>query len=212
MEVKRTVPRASTPLATANDRAVDEFGERGRMLRMAEAVRAGVHRRTLAVPRDAEPPRVDHPPVRVLRVGPRAFGEGVETHTLDGVAVKVYSRRRRSPPASSTGTPSAWTRPWRRSAATAAEAVFREVCGLGVEPDGMAFDPGTVAGVVIKEDADYAGRPGHVHRDAPDGAGAVDRRVHRLRLVDGKVVRRARHGTLPVRASPAACSSPSISR
>jgi hypothetical protein len=35
--------------------------------------------------------------------------------------------------------------------------VFRDVCGLAVEPDGMVFDPATVAGAVIKEDADYAG-------------------------------------------------------
>jgi len=35
--------------------------------------------------------------------------------------------------------------------------VFREVCELDVEPDGMVFDPGTVAGVIIKEDADYPG-------------------------------------------------------
>lgn len=35
--------------------------------------------------------------------------------------------------------------------------VFREVCGVAVEPDGMVFDPASVAGVAIKEDADYSG-------------------------------------------------------
>lgn len=35
--------------------------------------------------------------------------------------------------------------------------VFRDVCGADVEPDGMVFDPATVAGVAIKEDADYSG-------------------------------------------------------
>jgi hypothetical protein len=35
--------------------------------------------------------------------------------------------------------------------------IFREVCGIAVEPDGMVFNPATVAGVVIKEDADYSG-------------------------------------------------------
>lgn len=35
--------------------------------------------------------------------------------------------------------------------------VFREICGLVVEPDGVVFDPVTVAGVPIKEDADYSG-------------------------------------------------------
>lgn len=35
--------------------------------------------------------------------------------------------------------------------------VFKEMCELAVEPDGMVFDPASVAGVVIKEDADYPG-------------------------------------------------------
>jgi predicted transcriptional regulator of viral defense system len=138
-------------------RAEGVFRERGGMMRMAEAVRAGVHRRTLyalrdagvleqlgrglyrladapplahpdlvavsrrapravvclvsalafhdlttqvphevhlAIPRDSEPPRIDYPPVRVFRFGARAFSEGVETHDLDGVPVRVYSREK----------------------------------------------------------------------------------------------------------------------
>jgi predicted nucleotidyltransferase component of viral defense system len=35
--------------------------------------------------------------------------------------------------------------------------VIREVCGQEVEPDGLVFDPGSVAGKAIKEDADYPG-------------------------------------------------------
>jgi hypothetical protein len=35
--------------------------------------------------------------------------------------------------------------------------VFREVCALAVEPDGMVFDPASVAGASIKDAADYAG-------------------------------------------------------
>lgn len=35
--------------------------------------------------------------------------------------------------------------------------VFREACGLKVEPDGMVFDAESVTGAVIKEDADYPG-------------------------------------------------------
>jgi predicted transcriptional regulator of viral defense system len=138
-------------------RAEGIFRARGGMMRMAEAIRAGVHRRTLyalrdagvlerlgrglyrladapplshpdlvavsrrapravvclisalafhglttqvahevylAIPRDTEPPRIDHPPVRVFRFGPRAFGEGVETHNLDGVPVRIYAREK----------------------------------------------------------------------------------------------------------------------
>lgn len=39
----------------------------------------------------------------------------------------------------------------------AVTTVMREVCGLDVEPDGLVFDVGSVAGEAIKEDADYSG-------------------------------------------------------
>lgn len=52
------------------------------------------HEVYLAVPRNSEPPRIDYPPVRVFRFGPRAFAEGVETHDRDGVPVRVYSREK----------------------------------------------------------------------------------------------------------------------
>ncbi len=142
---------------SAQSRAERIFRERGGMLKMAEAVRAGVHRRTLyalrdagileqlgrglyrlaeapqlgnpdlvavarrvpkgvvcllsalayhglttqiphevylAVPRNAEPPRIDYPPVRVFRMGERAFAEGIETHELDDFPVRIYSREK----------------------------------------------------------------------------------------------------------------------
>jgi len=52
------------------------------------------HEVYLAVPRDSEPPRIEYPPVRVFRFGPRAFGVGVETHDLDGSPVRIYSREK----------------------------------------------------------------------------------------------------------------------
>jgi predicted transcriptional regulator of viral defense system len=52
------------------------------------------HEVYIAIPRDTEPPRIDHPPVRVFRVAPRAFAEGVEMHDLDGAFVRVYSREK----------------------------------------------------------------------------------------------------------------------
>lgn len=148
---------ATRHLPAAAKAAVKVFRDRGGMLRMVDAVKAGIHRRTLyalrdagavermsrglyrladarplghpdlvtvarrvprgvvclvsalsyhdmttqvphevylAVPRDSEPPRIDYPPVRVFRFGERAFGEGVETHELDGVPVRVYSREK----------------------------------------------------------------------------------------------------------------------
>jgi predicted transcriptional regulator of viral defense system len=52
------------------------------------------HEAYLAVPPNAQPYRIDYPPVRVFRVGGRAFAEGVETHELDGVPVRIYARER----------------------------------------------------------------------------------------------------------------------
>jgi predicted transcriptional regulator of viral defense system len=155
--VNRTMPNSASRTEDAYTRAERLFRERGGMLRMAEAVEAGIHRHTLytlrdqgvleqlsrglyrladaaplghpdlvavarrtpkgviclvsalafhdlttqvphevylAVPRGSEPPRIDYPPVRVFRVGERAFTEGIETHDLDGVPVRIYSREK----------------------------------------------------------------------------------------------------------------------
>jgi predicted transcriptional regulator of viral defense system len=134
-----------------------EFRRHGGLLRMADAIRSGIHRRTLyamrdagqveilarglyrladapplgnpdlvtvaakvphgvvylisalafhdmttqiphavwiAVPRNSEPPHLDYPPIRVVRLSQAPYEVGIETHQLDGVAVKVYSREK----------------------------------------------------------------------------------------------------------------------
>ena len=40
---------------------------------------------------------------------------------------------------------------------TAIETVIKDVCNVEVNPDGLKFDPKTVEGRIIKEDADYEG-------------------------------------------------------
>ena len=52
------------------------------------------HEVWLAVPRNSEPPRLDFPPTRVVRLSPAPYEAGIETHRLDGVSVKVYSREK----------------------------------------------------------------------------------------------------------------------
>ena len=52
------------------------------------------HEVWVAVPRNSEPPRLNHPPVRVVRLSPGPYAAGVETHRLDGVPVKVYGREK----------------------------------------------------------------------------------------------------------------------
>lgn len=48
------------------------------------------HEVYLAMARGAEPPRLDYPPLRLFWFTGEAFTQGVETHTLDGVTVRVY--------------------------------------------------------------------------------------------------------------------------
>jgi predicted transcriptional regulator of viral defense system len=48
------------------------------------------HEVHVALPRGAEEPRVDHPPIKTYRFTGEAFTEGVETHELDSVNVLIY--------------------------------------------------------------------------------------------------------------------------
>ncbi len=45
----------------------------------------------LALPRGAEPPRLDYPPLRIFWFSGPACTEGIEQHDLDGIPVKVYN-------------------------------------------------------------------------------------------------------------------------
>ena len=49
------------------------------------------HEIYLAIPRNAEAPRIDYPPVRVFWFAGESFSEGIETHRLDDVPVRIYS-------------------------------------------------------------------------------------------------------------------------
>jgi predicted transcriptional regulator of viral defense system len=52
------------------------------------------HEVYLAISRNSEPVRIDHPPVRSFRFSGAAFSEGIETHQLGPVNVRVYSREK----------------------------------------------------------------------------------------------------------------------
>ena len=45
----------------------------------------------LAIEQSAEPPRIEHPPLRIFRFSGAAWREGVETHEIDEVPVRIYS-------------------------------------------------------------------------------------------------------------------------
>lgn len=44
----------------------------------------------IALPNRAERPRLDYPPLRIFRFSGLAWSEGVETHRLDDVPVRIY--------------------------------------------------------------------------------------------------------------------------
>jgi predicted transcriptional regulator of viral defense system len=52
------------------------------------------HEVYLAIPRGAEPPRIEYPPVRTFWFSGKAFAEGVETHQMDGVPIRIYGREK----------------------------------------------------------------------------------------------------------------------
>lgn len=45
----------------------------------------------MAVTPESRRPKVDHPPLRVVRFSGEAFAKGVERHVIDGVNVRVFS-------------------------------------------------------------------------------------------------------------------------
>ncbi len=52
------------------------------------------HQVWLAVPRGARVPRLSFPPLRVVRISPAMFRQGIERHHLEGHSVRVYSLAR----------------------------------------------------------------------------------------------------------------------
>ncbi|MBD3349725.1 MAG: transcriptional regulator [Candidatus Eisenbacteria bacterium] len=49
------------------------------------------HEVDVALATGAREPRIDHPPIRTYRFTGESFTEGVETHEIDGVDVRIYS-------------------------------------------------------------------------------------------------------------------------
>ena len=49
------------------------------------------HEVDVALATGAREPRIDHPPIRTHRFTGESFTEGVETHEIDGVDVRIYS-------------------------------------------------------------------------------------------------------------------------
>lgn len=48
----------------------------------------------LAIPNKARPPKMEYPPLRIVRYSGAALTEGIETHVIDGVPVRITSIER----------------------------------------------------------------------------------------------------------------------
>jgi predicted transcriptional regulator of viral defense system len=49
------------------------------------------HEVHIALPRGTEPPRLKQPPVRIFWFAGPAFAQGIETHKVDNISVRIYS-------------------------------------------------------------------------------------------------------------------------
>jgi predicted transcriptional regulator of viral defense system len=45
----------------------------------------------IALGRDVRRPSIDYPPLRIMRFSGKAFNEGIEVHSVEGVTVRIYS-------------------------------------------------------------------------------------------------------------------------
>jgi predicted transcriptional regulator of viral defense system len=60
-------------------------------LRFHDLTTQSPHEIWLAMPNKAHPPKLDYPPLRVVRFSGAALTQGIETHVADGVSIRVYS-------------------------------------------------------------------------------------------------------------------------
>jgi predicted transcriptional regulator of viral defense system len=49
------------------------------------------HEIWLAIPQKARPPKIEYPPLRIVRYADAAQRYGIQVHSIDGVEVKIYS-------------------------------------------------------------------------------------------------------------------------
>lgn len=60
-------------------------------LRFHQLTTQSPHEVWLAIPNKAHAPKLDYPPLRIVRFSGPSLTEGVESHTVDGMPIRVYS-------------------------------------------------------------------------------------------------------------------------
>jgi predicted transcriptional regulator of viral defense system len=48
----------------------------------------------IALPQNRKAPRIEYPPLDIVYLSEKPYSEGIETHTIDGVSVRIYSREK----------------------------------------------------------------------------------------------------------------------
>lgn len=48
----------------------------------------------IALPRAVKAPRIEYPPLDIVYLSAKPYSAGIETHAVDGVAVRIYSREK----------------------------------------------------------------------------------------------------------------------
>ena len=48
----------------------------------------------IAIPENNKKPRIEYPPIDVVKLGEQSYSSGIEKHTLDGIEVKVYNKEK----------------------------------------------------------------------------------------------------------------------
>ena len=48
----------------------------------------------IAIPKNSKKPRINYPPIDVVKLGKQAYSSGIDKHTIDGVEVKVYNKEK----------------------------------------------------------------------------------------------------------------------
>jgi predicted transcriptional regulator of viral defense system len=48
----------------------------------------------IALPADIKAPRIEYPPLKVIRLSQKTYASGIVEHTIDGVCVRIYCREK----------------------------------------------------------------------------------------------------------------------
>jgi len=52
------------------------------------------HKVFIAIPQGTKKPRIEYPPIEVIKPIQKIYQAGIETHKIDGVAVRIYNREK----------------------------------------------------------------------------------------------------------------------